>query len=414
MSLSRFRTAVAPLRRIDATHPQPFAPADLPTVEDVVAVERPEDPLVCLRPATIETATRRFVQAFPGKTLYAVKCNPEPAVLRAVRAGGVDRFDCASPSEVRLVRQLFGDAVTIHYMHPVKAPGAIREAWMTHGVRDFAIDDPVELTKILEVLQDQDRGDLGLIVRLRLPKGGSRYDLSGKFGADRDTAVTLLRAGRLVAKRLGVSFHVGSQCLDPAAWARAIERAAAIVAEAGVAIDVLDVGGGFPVAYPDMAPEHLTATMAEIEAALERHGFLDRVEVWAEPGRALVAGGASVVVQVQLRRGAELFVSDGVYGTLSDAGTPGFRFPVRAIAADGGRRDAADMAFSFWGPTCDSADHMAGPFMLPADIAVGDWIEIGQLGAYGTCLRTGFNGFDRVRVTEVRDRPLLATPGLDD
>jgi ornithine decarboxylase len=136
-----------------------------------------------------------------------------------------------------------------------------------------------------------------------------------------------------------------------------------------------------------------------------------KVELWAEPGRALVAAGASVVVQVQLRRGDTLFVNDGVYGSLSDAGALGFRFPARRIRlgeADGVKMPLAD--FALFGPTCDSADRMRGPFLLPADVTEGDWIEIGQLGSYGACLRTAFNGFDRARLVEVRDAPLPASP----
>lgn len=395
MTELRFRSAVAPLRR-----PVPALPTD---VDGIVAALLPEAPLHCLRPATLEAAARAFVGALPGDVLYAVKCNPEPAVLRALWRGGVRHFDCASEAEVRLVRSLFPEAA-IHFMHPVKARGAIREAWAGQGVRDFVLDTPAELAKILAEVGPTD--DLGLVVRLALPKGGAVYDLSGKFGAEHEDAVALLRAARPHAARLGVSFHVGSQCLEPAAYARAIARAAAAIREAGVPVEVLDVGGGFPAAYPDVVPPPLGDFMAAIRAAVAEHG-LDGLRLWAEPGRALVAGGASLVVQVQQRRGDALFINDGVYGALSDAGAPGFRFPVRALRAS----DAALVPFVFFGPSCDSADRMAGPFHLPADMREGDWIEIGQLGAYGACLRTAFNGFDRAGVVEVRDLPLLETPG---
>ena len=204
----------------------------------------------------------------------------------------------------------------------------------------------------------------------------------------------------------GVSFHVGSQCLDPLAWRDALALAGEVIRDAGVAIDIVDVGGGFPVAYPDVEPPPLGAFLAEIEAGFERLGLPD-ARLWAEPGRALVAGGASVVVQVQQRRGDALYINDGVYGSLADAGALGFRYPVRLIRPDGAAPSAQLVGFSFFGPTCDSADAMRGPFLLPADVAEGDWIEIGQLGAYGGCLRTAFNGFDRARLVEVRDGPLL-------
>ncbi len=405
MNQPRFRAAVTPLRRRFSSVVSP-----LPAVDELVALERPEEPMHCLRPATIEATARAFVEAFPGDVLYAVKCNPEPAVLRAVRAGGVRHFDCASLAEVALVRQMFPDA-DIHFMHPVKARGTIREAWSRHGVRDFVLDSAEELTKIVhEIAATGVPGELGLIVRLALPKGAAVLDLTGKFGAVPEAAIALLRAARGQAARLGVSFHVGSQCLEPLAWRGALNLVGQVVRAAGVALAVIDVGGGFPVSYPDAEPPPLGAFLAEIDAGFERLG-LPQARLWAEPGRALVAGGGSVVVQVQHRRGDALYVNDGVYGSLADAGALGFRYPVRLIRPDGPAPAAQEMEFSFFGPTCDSADAMRGPFVLPADAAEGDWIEIGQLGAYGGCLRTAFNGFDRARMVEVCDGPLLQTPG---
>jgi ornithine decarboxylase len=404
MTNLRTRAAVSPLRRRLAV------PAMLPDVDRLVAVEQPEEPMHCLRPATVIAATSAFVEAFPGEVMYAVKCNPDPAMLRAVRDGGVAHFDCASIAEVRLVRQMFATA-EIHFMHPVKARGAIREAWARHGVRDFVLDRADELAKILaEVAATGVDGALGLIVRLALPKGVAVLDLSAKFGAEIDDAAALLRAARPHAARLGVSFHVGSQCLDPLAWRDAMALAGQVIGASGVAIEVIDVGGGFPVSYPDMEPPPLGAFIAEIEAGRDRLG-LPGVQLWAEPGRALVAGGASVVVQVQSRRGDALYVNDGVYGSLADAGSLGFRYPVRLIRPTGPAPSDLLVNFSLFGPTCDSADRMDGPFVLPGDTAEGDWIEIGQLGAYGASLRTAFNGFDRAHLVEVCDPPLLETPG---
>jgi ornithine decarboxylase len=395
----RVRTAVSPLRRRF-----PLSATALPSVDELVALERPEEPMHCLRPATVEETARRFVAAFPGDVLYAVKCNPEPAMLRAIAAGGVAHFDCASMTEVALVRQMFPDAA-IHFMHPIKSRSAIREAWTRQGVRDFVLDSAEELAKILsETAATGVVGELGLIVRLALPKGSAVLDLSGKFGAAPALAAKLLRAARPHAARLGLSFHVGSQCLDPLAWRDALALAGAAIGEAGVAIGIIDVGGGFPVPYPDVEPPPLGAYLAEIEAGFERLR-LRGARLWAEPGRALVAAGTSVVVQVQHRRGDALYVNDGIYGALADAGELGFRYPVRLIRPDGPAPSRELLGYSLFGPTCDSADAMRGPFHLPADIREGDWIEIGQLGAYGGCMRTAFNGFDRARLAEVRDVP---------
>ncbi len=380
---------------------------EVTTVEHAVAEARPGDPMICLRPHVFRATAARFVSAFPGRVLYAVKCNPDPAVLRALHAGGVNHFDVASITEIEQVRRLFPRA-GLAFMHPVKPRSAIRSAYRDHGVRDFALDSAEELDKILD--ETGHAGDLGLIVRLRLPRGEAVYDLSGKFGAVPEQAAALLRTARGVARRVGLCFHVGSQCLDPAAYERALDIVGRTVAMAGVRIDVLDVGGGFPVSYPGVTPPPLDDFIAAIGRGRARLGLPPHCALWCEPGRALVAAGASVVVQVQLRRGAELFINDGIYGSLSDAGAPGFRFPVRLVRP-GVASEAPARDFVFFGPTCDSADRMAGPFSLPADIRSGDWIEIGQLGAYGACLRTAFNGFDHVGQVAVSDAPLLATPG---
>src|SRR4051812_14625749 len=192
-------------------------PLALPGVDAFVARERPSEPLVCLRPATIAAAARRFAREFPGDVLYAVKCNPEPRVLRAVWAGGVRHFDCASLPEIALVRRLLPRA-EVHFMHPVKSRPAIHAAFHQYGVTDFALDSKDELEKILqETVRAELVGTppvLGLFVRLAVEQGGA-YDLSGKFGVMAEAAAELLRLARPHAAALGLCFHVGSQCLDP-------------------------------------------------------------------------------------------------------------------------------------------------------------------------------------------------------
>jgi ornithine decarboxylase len=225
----RSRRAVAPLRR-NTTGQQ------WPNVETLLRSTRPEEPLYCLRPHAVTEAAQRFHAAFPGDVLYAVKCNAEPAMLRAVAAGGVTHFDCASEAEIRLLRSMF-PKVALHFMHPVKSRGAIRTAWHDFGVRDFVLDTAEELQKIRT---ETGGGDLGLVVRLALPKGKAASDLSGKFGAEPAIAAALLRAARPHAARLGVSFHVGSQCLEPEAWTHAIQLAQSVIAASGVAVDILD------------------------------------------------------------------------------------------------------------------------------------------------------------------------------
>ncbi|MBV9814169.1 MAG: type III PLP-dependent enzyme, partial [Alphaproteobacteria bacterium] len=338
--------------------------AILPNVDAVVADARPTDPLLCLRPATIAAAASQFAGCFPGDVLYAVKCNPDARVLRALWAGGIRHFDCASLTEVELVRALL-PAAEIHLMHPVKSRPAIRNAFERYGVTDFAFDSAEEMAKILqETVPVGLVGDpplLGLFVRLALPKGNAVYDLSGKFGAPLGEAIELLRTARPHAARLGIAFHVGSQCLDPDAYTRAMALAGEAIAGCGVAVDIIDVGGGFPVSYPGMAPPPLADYIAAISAGVS--SLPSSVRLWAEPGRALVAAGGSIVVQVLLRRGDTLFVNDGTYGNLSDAGVPAFRFPARRIRPGRPEDPEEELAdFGLFGPTCDSADRMSGPF----------------------------------------------------
>jgi ornithine decarboxylase len=395
---------VMPLRRLG---PVP----DLPSVDAIIAGIRPEEPVYCVRPRTVRAAAARFVRGFLGDVLYAVKCNPEPAVLRALWQGGVRHFDCASPGEIRLVRGLF-PAARIHYMHPIKSAAAIAEAYRSLGVRDFSLDSLEELEKIAAATGGA--RDIGLHVRLALPKGGALYDLSGKFGAEPALAARILRRARAAADRVGLCFHVGSQCMEPEAYERGLAAAGRVIAESGVTVDGIDVGGGFPVSYPDVTPPPLGRFFAAIERGFRALGLRRGATLWCEPGRALAAPGASLVIKVEARRGGILHVNDGMYGCLSDAGVPHWRFPVRLLRPEGPEPATELIGFSFYGPTCDSADFMAGPFLLPADIGPGDWIEVGQTGAYGSCLRTGFNGFDRLTVVEVIDRPLLETPGHAD
>jgi ornithine decarboxylase len=278
-------------------------------------------------------------------------------------------------------------------MHPVKAPEAIREAYFEHGVRDFVLDSADELYKILR--ETELAADLYLFVRLALPKNGkAAIDFSSKFGAMAQDAVDLLKLCRPVAARLGLAFHVGTQSLDPAVYGRAVGKAGDVIRTADVVVDALDIGGGFPVSYiGEIAPE-TTACFDSLKKALAREK-LSHLTLMAEPGRILVAEAASLIVRVEARRGDTLYINDGIYGGLFDAGPLlKVKYPVRAVSCDLPFAEGV-MPFRLMGPTCDSLDMMPGPFYLPADIGEGDWIEIGNTGAYSAALRGNFNGFGR-------------------
>ena len=367
----------------------------------LAAALRPVLPVTLLRPHAARRAAAFFVEKFAGRSIYAVKANPAPELLALLWDSGITHFDVASIAEVRLVARTL-PAATMCFMHPVKAEEAIREAYFTHGVRTFSLDSEEELAKILRATRDA--ADLTLCVRLRVSSDHSKLSLAAKFGADPRETPALLMAARQAADALGVCFHVGSQAMSPVAYVQAMGRVRAAIVEAGVTVDVVDVGGGFPSIYPGMEPPPLEAYFHAIHDAFESLPVSYSAELWCEPGRALCAEYASVLVRVERRRGDELYINDGAYGALFDAAHIGWRFPVNLVRATGSQARA--MPFSFYGPTCDDMDHMAGPFLLPADVAAGDYIEIGMLGAYGSAMRTGFNGFHSDETALVDDEPM--------
>lgn len=379
------------------------------SVPDMVQRLAPLAPVHCIRHHVIKTAATWFAEHFPGKILYAVKTNPDPRVLKTLYKFGIRNFDVASISEIALIRKLFPDA-GMHFMHSVKSRFAIETAYKEYGIRHFALDSEDELKKIMEATGNAT--DLGLHVRVATPNAHSQMDLSGKFGILPTEAVSLVKKTRKVAKKLGVCFHVGSQCMHPTAYSAALLLVNDVLQQAKVKIDVLDVGGGFPSVYPGLTPPPLVSYMDEIKEEIKMIPALAGVELWCEPGRALVAESGSVVVRVDLRKGQYLYINDGTYGSLFDAGQPGFIFPTRLIRPGKDVDSEPMLPFSFYGPTCDSMDAMRGPFYLPASTNEGDWIEIGQLGAYGTTLRTKFNGFYSDTVVDVADEPLMSVFGL--
>jgi len=392
-------------------NPLPSKPATLPkfaSAQDLVERIKPSEPVNCMRPSALRIAARWFVQNFPGQVMYAVKTNPDASVLKTLCKAGIKHFDVASLYEIETVARECPKAA-MHYMHPVKSRESIMRAYDTYKIRSFSLDSLQELTKIEEMTHHAQ--DLTLYVRLAIPNEHAAYSLQGKFGIEGEEAAVLLRAARGVAKRLGICFHVGSQCMDPADYRAALARVRAVIDAAGVAVDSIDVGGGFPSIYPDLAPPALASYTDMIRDSLAEHGFAN-MEVFCEPGRALVAEAGSMVVKVELRKDNSLYLNDGTYGSLFDAGYPGFVYPVRALRPLESFSGELE-AFRFFGPTCDSLDAMKGPFLLPSDIREGDWIEIGGMGAYGQTMRTAFNGFFSDKQAELLDAPMLSLFGLN-
>lgn len=372
---------------------------------DAIVALRPDVPLALNRPHAVRAAARWFLDAFDGDILYAVKANPSPWVLDSLWAEGVRHFDVASIVECALIHDRFPEA-TLAFMHPVKSRAAIARAYHDFGCRIFALDSLQELDKILQ--ETHQARDLTLIVRLSVSNADASLKLESKFGTSGPQAIELMRAARAATEEnFGVSFHVGSQCMNPAAWRAAMRDAADLIVKAGVTLDVLDVGGGFPSIYPGMTPPPMSVFLDEIHRVFETMPVTMNCRLWAEPGRALVSEATSIAVKVDLRKGDALYLNDGAYGNLFDATHVDWRYPMTPVRVDGPLQSRTQ-GFSFFGPTCDSLDAAKGPFQLPADMDEGDYIEIGMLGAYGVAMATRFNGYGQIQEVIVHDQPFAS------
>ena len=373
------------------------------TVDDLVNQLKPEGPVYCIRKKPIQLASKTFQNKFPGKILYAVKTNPHPEVLKTITKSGINNFDVASIKEIEDIKEINPKA-KCSFMHTVKSRESIKEAYFKHEIKAFSLDTKDELIKIIETTNQAK--DLELFVRVSVSNEHAEIDLSKKFGALTSEAIGLLRLTKQYAKKIGLSFHVGSQCMHPISYTKGIEEIGNIIKKTKIIPDYINVGGGFPTIYPDLVPQSLDSYFEEIKKAL-KNLKLDRLpEIICEPGRALVAESGSTIIRVNLRKKQKLYINDGTYGTLFDAGVPNIVYPSRLIKI--GKMISKKLtAFDFYGPTCDSLDYMKGPFILPNNIKENDYIELGQLGAYGLTFRTGFNGFYSNEIYEVDDNPIM-------
>ena len=375
------------------------------SVEELINQLKPEQPVYCIRKNSIQTAVHHFKKNFPGKILYAVKTNSHPDVIQTIIKSGIDQFDVASINEIKLVKQ-FSSTVKCSYMHTVKSRESIAEAYFNYGIKTFSLDTKDELIKIIQ--STNNANDLELFVRLAVSNEHAEIDLSKKFGAQNSEALGLLRLAKQYASKVGLSFHVGSQCMHPISYAKGINEIGNIIKKTKIIPDYINVGGGFPAIYPDLVPQALENYFSEIKNGLDNLKLEKMPEIICEPGRALVAESGSTIVRVNLRKKQKLYINDGTYGTLFDAGSPNIVFPSRMIKDSSNKIISKKLtAFDFYGPTCDSMDYMKGPFLLPNNIKENDYIELGQLGAYGLTFRTQFNGFYSDEIFEVEDQPIM-------
>ena len=373
------------------------------TIEAVIEELKPSYPVYCLRPDALQRQARYFLDQFPGRVMYAVKCNPHLAVLKALYDAGIRHFDTASLAEVALVREHFPQA-DCYFMHPVKPRPAIMTANDVYGVAHYVIDHEKELDKIIEVTGGGD-GRV-LLVRIVTPVHDSQYQLSDKFGISAEDAPALLQKVHDANFQTGVAFHVGSQCRSPQAFVDGINTALNVIEAAKVPVQYLDVGGGFPAVYESDNPPELSVYFDAIREAFDQSRLRRDCVLMCEPGRGLVANGCTLLTQIQLRKDSNLYINDGVYQSLSETLTGRMKMPVRLL--NPGRRVTKKMKnFTILGPTCDNLDVLPTPYKLPADAEEGDWIEIGQIGAYSNSAATHFNGFHPETYVNVAAPPLL-------
>ena len=379
------------------------------TVDELINQLKPEKPIYCIRKKSIQSASTYFRNKFPGKVLYAVKTNSHPEVLKTIVESGIENFDVASIQEIKDIRAISPDA-KCSYMHTVKSRESIKEAYFNYNIKTFSLDTKDELIKIIEATNQAK--DLELFVRVAVSNEHAQIDLSKKFGVLTSEATGLLRLTKQYAKKIGLSFHVGSQCMHPISYAKGIGEIGNIIKKTKIIPDYINIGGGFPAIYPDLVPQPLENYFEEIKKSLTNLELEKLPELLCEPGRAIVAESGSTIVRVNLRKKQKLYINDGTYGTLFDAGTPNMVYPSRLIKSSKIISKKLT-AFDFYGPTCDSMDYMKGPFLLPNNIKENDYIELGQLGAYGLTFRTQFNGFYSNEIYEVEDEPIMTLYGKE-
>ena len=373
------------------------------TVEELVNRLKPVEPVYCIRKKTIQLASKYFQNKFPGKVLYALKTNPNLTVLKTIVDSGINNFDVASINEIQTIKKISPSA-NCSYMHTIKSRESIEEAYFKYNIKTFSLDTKDELIKILE--STKKAKDLELFVRVAVSNEHAEIDLSKKFGATSIEASGLLRLTKQYAKKVGLSFHVGSQCMHPISYSKGIAEIGNIIKKTKIIPDIINVGGGFPTVYPDLIPQSLESYFEEIKKGLENLKLEKLPQIICEPGRAIVAESGSTIVRVNLRKKQKLYINDGTYGTLFDAGVPNIVYPSKIIT--NGRIISKKLTpFDFYGPTCDSMDYMKGPFLLPNNIKENDYIELGQLGAYGLTFRTHFNGLYSDNIFEVEDEPIM-------
>ena len=366
-----------------------------------------ETPFVVVDSDVVADRYDSLLRALPiAEIFYAVKANPGPEILRLVAERG-GSFDVASPAEIEMALAAGVTADRISFGNTIKKQRHIADAY-GKGVRLFAFDAEAELDKLIA----QAPGST-VFCRVLCDGSGADWPLSRKFGCEPDEALRLLRLAASAGMSVGVSFHVGSQQRDVEAWNRALEEIAPIARklfDEGVALDIVNIGGGFPGQYQDAMPS-VTAYGEAILRALTTQlspiygTYMPRII--AEPGRYLVADAGVMQTEVVLvSRKSEIesrrwvYLDCGKFGGLAETMDEAIRYRLRTPydADPDTRRHCGPVTIA--GPTCDSADvlYEKSDYEMPLALAAGDRVEILSTGAYTTTYSAvAFNGFAPLR-----------------
>lgn len=365
----------------------------------------PESPVFCFSRKQLQERVTIFQKGFPGEVSFAVKSNPCPEVIKALTEFGISHWDVASVQEMEAV-SLAGGKPVFHYHNPVKSRAEIKDAYLKHGCRRFAVDCREELRKIADVVSSPKGVEIAVRFVLPRERTSSAHDFSTKFGSPDYICVDLLREAKERGFTPVLTFHPGSQSRDPLVYKRHIEAAARIARNAGVEIGKLNVGGGFPANYQRSTGGPLGPFFAMIQASVTMaFGKGKEPKLECEPGRGLVATSMSLLTRVKLvcSDGDDLFINDGVYGGLMEVMQVSELEPPYRVLRDGEVLHGETKSWKVFGPTCDPIDVLPHRMELPAAIQDEDYIEFGNLGAYGIATSTTFNGYGSHKIVEVEE-----------
>lgn len=362
---------------------------------DYLLARAPDQPVHFFAPAALQAQAKRFLDGFNGLVTYAVKANPEHAVLSNLLAAGVSAFDVASPNEIRLLRELAPHAA-LHYNNPVRSKSEIRFAHKA-GVKSYSVDGFREFAKIRDIIPPT---GVEISVRIKLPVSGAVYDFGAKFGATPEKAIELLRRVKATGYIPSITFHPGTQCEDPQAWKAYITEAAAVARAAGVTIKRLNVGGGFPAKTAKGAPD-LQQFFDLIDEAVTKE-FTACPALVCEPGRAMVAESFTHATRVKsINDNGDIYLNDGIYGGLSEFPVLDVQRSYTVLPPLGEQRSKTETSALVFGPTCDSLDVLPNKLQLPNDIAEDDYIVFQNMGAYVKGVTTDFNGYGQLETVTV-------------